>query len=171
MDHSFFSIMAQTVPEGSMHKHILNLTDIQANESDYYSKGAGIYTGVAGATNAFQAYSDEKLRSLDASGVVATDYTKRATMEILFNAMFFPPVPTQSHNPSPEGSYFSLTVSSLVSLSRGNVSIASASMADSPIINPNVRKGHLISFTKSRLLILAGGFPSQMSKMYFYGKG
>ena len=131
--------MVKTTPDGSMHQHILNPPDISACETEYYSKGAGVYTGIAGATNAFQHYSTEKLRSLKADAVIATELTDRATVEFLFNAMFFPVGPTPSHNPAPDGSYFSITTSSLVSLSEGYVTIRSALMADAPIINPNVQ--------------------------------
>lgn len=130
--------MAKTTPEGSMHRHIVNVPDIQANEDEYYSKGTGIYTGIAGATNAFQAYSEERLRSINAEAVIEAGCANRATIEFLFNAMFFPPMPTASHAPAPDGSYFSITVSSLVQLSEGDVSIRSPSMADPPMINPNV---------------------------------
>lgn len=121
-----------------MHKQILNLPDIEASEAEYYAKGSGFYTGIAGATNAFQAYSNEKLRSLKADAVIEAGYTDRATVEFLFNAMFYPVFPTAAHTPTPDGSYFSVTVSSMVSLSEGSVTIRSASMADAPIINPNV---------------------------------
>src|SRR5262249_25899532 len=129
LDHSFFSIMVNTTPEGSMHKQILNIADIEASETEYYSKGTGIYTGIAGVTNAFQAYSNEKLKSIKADAVIKAGYTNRGTMEFLFNAMFFPVAPTASHSPLPDGSYFSLTVSSLAPLSEGSISIRSALMA------------------------------------------
>ncbi|RJE25060.1 GMC oxidoreductase [Aspergillus sclerotialis] len=137
IDHPFSSIMVKTIPEGSMHQHILNVPDIKTSENEYYSKGTGVYTGVAGATNAFQQYSVEKLRSLKADAVIEAGLTDRATVEILFNAMFFPVGPTPSHNPAPDGSYFSITSSSLVSLSEGYVTIRSALMADAPVVNPN----------------------------------
>lgn len=121
-----------------MHQHILNVPDIKTSENEYYSKGTGVYTGVAGATNAFQQYSVEKLRSLKADAVIEAGLTDRATVELLFNAMFFPVGPTPSHNPAPDGSYFSITTSSLVSLSEGYVTIRSALMADAPVVNPNV---------------------------------
>jgi len=145
-DHPFFSIMAKTTSEGSMHKHILNVANIEANEAEYYTKGSGIYTGIAGATNAFLAYSNEKLRSIKADAVIEAEYTGRATVEFLFNAMFFPVGPTAAHNPAPDGSYFSITSSIMVPLSEGYVSIRSGSMADPPIINPNVCL-HTLSFT------------------------
>lgn len=130
--------MVKTTPEGSMHRHILNVPDVEASEAEYYNKGSGVYTGVAGATNAFQAYSNEKLRSIKADAVIEAGLTDRAAVEFLFNAMFFPVGPTAAHTPALDGSYFSITSSPLVSLSEGSVSIRSALMADAPIVQPNV---------------------------------
>lgn len=138
MDHHVFSIMVKTTPEGSMHREFINVADIQACEGEYYSKGSGVYTGIGGATNAFQEYSNEKLRSLKADAVIDAGYSNRATVEFLFEAMFYPFAPTAAHTPALDGSYFSITASSQVPLSEGYVSIRSAAMSDLPIINPNV---------------------------------
>ena len=138
MDHHVFSIMAKTTPEGSMHKQILNLPDIEASEAEYYSKSSGVYTGIAGATNVFQKHSTEQLKSLKADAVIEAGYTNQATTKFLFEAMFYPVAPMAFHTPSPDGSYFSITGSSMVSLSEGSVTIRSGSMADAPIIDPNV---------------------------------
>lgn len=78
MDHHVFSIMVKTTPEGSMHKEILNLPDVEASETEYYSKGSGVYTGIAGATNVFQKHSTEQLKSLKADAVIEAGYTDQA---------------------------------------------------------------------------------------------
>jgi hypothetical protein len=103
MDHHVFSIMAKTTPEGSMHREFINLPDIQASEEEYYSKGSGVYTGIGGATNAFQEYSEEKLHSLNADDVIKAGYSNRATVEFLFEAMFYPFAPTAEHIPALDG--------------------------------------------------------------------
>lgn len=154
MDHSVFSIMVRTTPENSMHKHTLNITDIEACEAEYHSKGSGVYTGIAGATNAFQEYSNEKLKSLKADAVITAGYANQATVEFLFEAMFYPVAPTAAHAPAPDGSYFSITASSLVPLSEGNVTIRSASMADAPVINPNVCSHSLIRIAQHHMFCL-----------------
>ncbi|KAF9884896.1 hypothetical protein FE257_000963 [Aspergillus nanangensis] len=137
MDHHVFSIMVKTNPEASMHRQFLMPADIQACEEEYLTKRSGVYTGIGGATNTFQQYSDERLRSIKADAVIDAGYDNRATVEFLFEAMFYPVIPTKAHTPAPDGAYFSITASSMVPLSEGSVTIRSGNMADLPIIDPN----------------------------------
>ncbi|KAK1510059.1 hypothetical protein CABS01_07731 [Colletotrichum abscissum] len=137
MDHNVYSISATVVPEASTHYLMFNTTNVQASQDEYYSTGKGVYTAPGGITNGFQELSSEQLKSIGAGAVIEAGLTNRSTVEFLFESFFYPNSPGPTYEPSADGSYISITVSSMVALSKGNVTIQSSGMSDAPIINPN----------------------------------
>ncbi|RDA92016.1 hypothetical protein CP533_6053 [Ophiocordyceps camponoti-saundersi (nom. inval.)] len=136
-DHSVFSIMASVKPEASVHQLFNNITNVMDYQEEYYRSGTGPFTAPGGMTNGFQALSDEKLESMGAGAVVEAGLTNRSSVEFLFEAFFYPIRPTTTFQPDSNGSYISISVSNLVALSSGSVTLQSDSMFDGPIINPN----------------------------------
>ncbi|KAH8892594.1 glucose-methanol-choline oxidoreductase [Thozetella sp. PMI_491] len=136
-DHNVFSIMATSTPEASTNQWIFDLPLLQASQAEYYANGSGHYTAPSGITNAFQSLSDAHLRAIGGGAVVDEGLTNRSTVEFLFESIFYPEGPTPNYMWSLNQSYISLTASSLVALSKGNVTIQSNVMGDAPIINPN----------------------------------
>lgn len=59
-------------------------------------------------------------------------------IEYLFESTWYPSGPTPYYKPLSNESYISLTASSMVALSRGNISLKGTSMMMAPEINPNV---------------------------------
>lgn len=149
MDHNVYSISATVVPEASTHYLMFNTTAVEASQEEYYSTGKGVYTAPGGITNGFQELSSENLESIGAGAVVEAGLTNRSTVEFLFESFFYPNSPGPTYEPSADGSYISITVSSMVALSKGNITIQSSSMSDNPIINPNVSSAP--SIVSSRL--------------------
>ncbi|KAF4784731.1 hypothetical protein HER10_EVM0011723 [Colletotrichum scovillei] len=137
MDHNVYSISATVVPEASTHYLMFNTTNVQASQDEYYSTGKGVYTAPGGITNGFQELSSEQLESIGAGAVIEAGLTNRSTVEFLFESFFYPNSPGPTYEPSADGSYISITVSSMVALSKGNITIQSSGMSDAPIINPN----------------------------------
>lgn len=152
-DHSAFSIMATSTPEASTNQWIFNLANLEASQAEFYANGTGRYTAPSGITNAFQALSPVELEARGAGAVVDAGLADgRATMEFLFESIFYPAGSTPTYMWSQNQSYISVTASSMVALSQGNVSIRSNSMGDAPIINPNVSKGFSVSSQHKRHL-------------------
>ncbi|RYP53508.1 hypothetical protein DL768_001545 [Monosporascus sp. mg162] len=137
MDHNVFSIMAEVIPEASTHQLMFDTANVEAIQEEYYTNGTGVYTAPGGMTNGFQGLSDEELESIGAGAVVEFGLTNRSTVEFLFESFFYPGGLGPTFMPSFDGSYISVTVSSMVALSKGNITIRSSSMADAPVINPN----------------------------------
>ncbi|GKT63338.1 glucose-methanol-choline oxidoreductase [Colletotrichum tofieldiae] len=137
MDHNVYSISATVVPEASTHHLMFNTTAVQASQDEYYSTGKGVYTAPGGITNGFQELSNEQLEAIGAGAVIEAGFTNRSTVEFLFESFFYPNSPGPTYEPLADGSYISVTVSSMVALSKGNITIQSSGMADAPIINPN----------------------------------
>ena len=138
MDHNLFSISATVVPEASTHYLMYNTSAVEAAQDEYYTTGKGVYTATGGNTNGFQELSSEKLKEIGAGAVVEAGLTNRSTVEFLFESFFYPNNPGLNYEPSADGSYISVSVSSMVALSKGSVTIQSGAMSDDPIINPNV---------------------------------
>ncbi|KAI1170061.1 glucose-methanol-choline oxidoreductase [Nemania sp. FL0916] len=136
-DHNVFSIMAKSTPEASTNQWTFNITNLEAAQAEFYANGTGRYTAPSGITNAFQMLGEEQLKSIGAQAVIDAGLTNRSTVEFLFESIFYPEGPTPFYSWSLNESYISLTASSMVALSQGNVTIQSPFMGDSPLINPN----------------------------------
>ncbi|SCO81488.1 related to Versicolorin B synthase [Fusarium oxysporum] len=138
MDHNLYSISATVVPEASAHQLMFNSTAVEASQEEYYTTGKGVYTAPGGITNGFQELSGKKLQKIGAEAVIDAGLTNRSTVELFFESFFYPNSPGPTYEPSSDQSYISISVSSMATLSKGNITIQSSGMSDTPIINPNI---------------------------------
>ncbi|KAH7369999.1 glucose-methanol-choline oxidoreductase [Rhexocercosporidium sp. MPI-PUGE-AT-0058] len=136
-DHNVFSIMALSTPVASTSQVNNNITNLIAAQEAFYANLTGPYTAPSGITNGFQQLSNETLIAIGAQAVLDAGFVDRAHVEILYESIFYPGGTEIEYVPEGAASYVSLTASSLVALSRGNVTLRSAGMADAPVINPN----------------------------------
>ncbi|KAH7253717.1 choline dehydrogenase [Fusarium redolens] len=137
MDHNLYSISATVVPEASTHQLMFNSTSVEASQEEYYTTGKGVYTAPGGITNGFQKLSNEQLQKIGAEAVIDAGLTNRSTVEFLFESFFYPNLPGPTYELSSDQSYISISVSSMVALSKGNITLQSSGMSDAPIINPS----------------------------------
>lgn len=139
-DHSVFSIMATVEsPEFSTSEMVSTFEGLQEAQIQFFNNLTGPYTAPSGITNGFQKLSEDQLRSIGAEDVINEGLQNQSHIEYLYESIFYPGGPTPFYTPSDNESYISLTASSLVALSRGNITLRSPSIADAPNINPNVR--------------------------------
>jgi hypothetical protein len=137
-DHNVFSIMAISKPEASTSQINNDFINLEQAQAEFYANDTGPYTAPSGITNGFQQLSNETLQEIGAQAVIDAGFVNRAHVEYLYESIFYPGGPTETYIPLANESYISLTASNLVALSQGNVTIRSSSMADAPVINPNV---------------------------------
>ncbi|WYZ37073.1 hypothetical protein EsH8_II_000579 [Colletotrichum jinshuiense] len=136
-DHSVFSIMATSTPEFSTSDMAATYASLREAQDEFYTNLTGQYTAPSGITNAFQKLSEEELNAIGAGEIVTAGLANQSHIEYLFESVFYPSGPTPFYTPRGNESYISLTASSMVALSRGNVTLRSSSMAEFPKINPN----------------------------------
>ncbi|PSN75402.1 glucose-methanol-choline oxidoreductase-like protein [Corynespora cassiicola Philippines] len=136
-DHSVFSIMARANPEASTTEMSSTPDNLQAAQADFYNNLTGPYTAPSGVTNGFQELSNEELERIGAQAVIEAGLVNQAHVEYLFESVWYPWIPTPYYAPLPNESYISVTASSMVQLSRGNITLRTSSMSDAPLINPN----------------------------------
>ena len=137
-DHSVFSIMAHASPDaGSASTRDNNITNLIAAQELFYTQDKGTYTAPSGITNGFQQLSNQTLTEIGASAVIDLGYLNRSHVEFLFENIFYPGGPTPYYIPKANESFISVAASSLVALSRGNITLRGDSMTDIPVINPN----------------------------------
>ncbi|KAL9106549.1 MAG: hypothetical protein Q9227_008464 [Pyrenula ochraceoflavens] len=147
-DHSVFSIYATVTPDASTSSMSANSSSLEAAQAAFYSSLQGPYTAPSGITNGFQQLSNAELSSIGAQEIIDQGLTNRSHIEYLYESIFYPSGPTFAtqtpasasnpyYVPQTNLSYISLTASSLVALSRGNLTLRSASPSDAPNINPN----------------------------------
>ncbi|RBQ78452.1 hypothetical protein VDGD_05979 [Verticillium dahliae] len=110
---------------------------LQAIQEEFYTNGTGVYTAPSGITNGFQRLPEEELRDIGAGAVVDAGLSDQSHIEYLFESIFYPGGPTPFYTPLANESYISLTASSMVALSRGNITLRGTSMSAAPNINPN----------------------------------
>lgn len=101
----------------------------------FYTNLTGPYTAPSGVTNGFQKFTPDQLREIGAQAVIDAGLTNQTHIEYLFESVWYPWIPTPYWAPLPNESYISITASSMVQLSRGTVTLRSASMSDSPLID------------------------------------
>ncbi|KAK1472397.1 GMC oxidoreductase [Colletotrichum cuscutae] len=158
-DHSVFSIMALSTPEFSTTDMAATYQSLRAAQDEFYKNTTGEYTAPSGITNAFQKLSVDELQAIGAGDVVTAGLANQSHIEYLFESVFYPSGPTPYYTPRGNETYISLTASSMVALSRGNVTLRSNSMAETPRINPNYyahpadRKIALASFKYLRKIL------------------
>ncbi|OLN86760.1 Pyranose dehydrogenase 1-like protein 2 [Colletotrichum chlorophyti] len=136
-DHSVFSIMATSTPEFSTSDMAATYTALREAQNEFYTNLTGQYTAPSGITNAFQKLSEEELNAIGAGDIITAGLANQSHIEYLFESVFYPSGPTPFYTPRANETYISLTASSMVALSRGNVTLRSNSMAEFPNINPN----------------------------------
>ncbi|KAL5602255.1 hypothetical protein FOBRF1_009788 [Fusarium oxysporum] len=137
VDHNLYSISATVVPEASTHQLMFNSTAVEASQEEYYTTGKGVNTAPGGVTNGFQELSGKKLQKICAEAVIDAGLANRSTVELLLESFFHPNSPGPTYEPSSDQSYISISVSSMVALFKGNITLQSSGMSDTPIINPN----------------------------------
>lgn len=135
-DHSVFSIMARAPDEFSTVR-FSRFEELVQTQNEFYTNGTGPYSAPSGITNAFQKLTPERLREIGAEAVVAANLTDQSHIEYLFETIFYPGGPTPFYTPLGNESYLSVTASSMVAMSRGNVTLRGNSMSAAPLINPN----------------------------------
>ncbi|KAF1994984.1 GMC oxidoreductase [Amniculicola lignicola CBS 123094] len=136
-DHSVFSIMARVKPSASTTTMSSSPDNLQAAQEAFFTNLTGPYTAPSGITNGFQSLSNEELQAIGAQAVIDAGYTNRAHVEYLFETVWYPWIPTPYYAALPNESYISVTASSMVQLSRGNITLRANSMSDQPLINSN----------------------------------
>ncbi|KAK6723231.1 hypothetical protein SNK04_002082 [Fusarium graminearum] len=138
-DHSVFSIMARVEDDLQFSSSQLSsdFTLLEAAQEEFYSNGTGPYTAPSGITNGFQRLSEQELFEIGAGSVVEAGLGDQSHIEYLFESTWYPSGPTPYYKPLSNESYISLTASSMVALSRGNISLKGTSMMMAPEINPN----------------------------------
>ncbi|THC90770.1 hypothetical protein EYZ11_009770 [Aspergillus tanneri] len=132
-------IMATVQPQYSTSQMTSVFSTLAEAQAQFYSNLTGPYAAPSGITNGFQKLSENELASIGAYDVIEQGLQNQSHVEYLYESIFYPSGPTPFHTPQTSRSYISLTASSLVALSRGNVALKSSSMSDPPDINPNVR--------------------------------
>ncbi|KAM0302774.1 hypothetical protein ACHAPM_004777 [Fusarium culmorum] len=138
-DHSVFSIMARVEDDLQLSSSQLSsdFTLLEAAQEEFYNNGTGPYTAPSGITNGFQRLSEQELFEIGAGSVVEAGLGDQSHIEYLFESTWYPSGPTPYYKPLSNESYISLTASSMVALSRGNISLKGTSMMMAPEINPN----------------------------------
>ncbi|WQF82350.1 Putative glucose-methanol-choline oxidoreductase, FAD/NAD(P)-binding domain superfamily [Colletotrichum destructivum] len=136
-DHSVFSIMATSTPEFSTSDMAATYSALREAQDEFYTNQTGQYTAPSGITNAFQKLSEAELEAIGAGEIITAGLANQSHIEYLFESVFYPSGPTPYYTPRGNETYISLTASSMVALSRGNVTLRSSSMAEFPRINPN----------------------------------
>ncbi|KAG6354794.1 hypothetical protein INS49_003875 [Diaporthe citri] len=136
-DHSVFSIMATARPESSTTEMSATVENLQEAQTQFFSNLSGPYTAPSGITNGFKKFSEEEIQALSLTEIVTRNLANQNHIEYLYESVWYPWIPTPFYAPQDGESYISLTASSMVQLSRGNVSLRSSSMSDPPVINPN----------------------------------
>lgn len=132
--------MARAQPESVTSEMSASFENLRAAQNEYYEKLSGPYTAPSGITNGFQELSREELQEIGAGAVIDEGLINQAHIEYLYESIWYPGGPTHYYTPLANESYISLTASSLVALSRGNVTLRGNSMSAAPIINPNVKE-------------------------------
>lgn len=130
--------MATARPESSTTEMSATVENLQEAQTQFFSNLSGPYTAPSGITNGFKKFSEEEIEALNLTEIVTRNLANQNHIEYLYESVWYPWIPTPFYAPQDGESYISLTASSMVQLSRGNVSLRSSSMSDPPVINPNV---------------------------------
>ncbi|CBX90569.1 similar to glucose-methanol-choline oxidoreductase:GMC oxidoreductase [Plenodomus lingam JN3] len=136
-DHSVFSIMARAQDFASTTDMSRTPESLREAQTLFYNNLTGPYTAPSGVTNGFQKLNESQLREIGAEAIIEAGLANQTHIEYLFESVWYPWIPTPFWAPLPNESYISITASSMVQLSRGTVTLRSASMSDSPLINSN----------------------------------
>ena len=130
--------MARAQPEAVTSEMSASYANLRAAQEEYYSNLTGPYTAPSGITNGFQKLSEEELERIGAGEIVSRGLVDQAHIEYLYESIWYPGGPTPYYTPRADESYLSLTASSMVALSRGNITLRGSGMSVAPVVNPNV---------------------------------
>jgi choline dehydrogenase len=139
-DHTYFSVIARSVPETSASQLYNNITILQAAEQQFNTTKTGPLTVPVGPNYGWQKLPLEKLKELNATELLG-DRANQAHIEYLWENIYYPAGPSPDglqHPPNKNESFFSITAGLVAPVSKGNVSIMSNSIQDPPLINLNV---------------------------------
>ncbi|KAJ4318577.1 hypothetical protein N0V94_004355 [Neodidymelliopsis sp. IMI 364377] len=136
-DHSVFSIMARAEPYASTSEMSSSPKNLREAQTLFYTNLTGPYTAPSGITNGFQKLTEQQLRDINASAIIDAGLANQTHIEYLFESVWYPWIPTPFWAPLPNESYISVTASSMVQLSRGTVTLRTASMSDKPLVDSN----------------------------------
>ncbi|KAF9701202.1 hypothetical protein EKO04_000040 [Ascochyta lentis] len=136
-DHSVFSIMARAEPFASTTEMSSSPQNLREAQTLFYTNLTGPYTAPSGITNGFQKLTEQQLRDINASAIIDAGLANQTHIEYLFESVWYPWIPTPFWAPLANESYISVTASSMVQLSRGSVTLRTASMSDKPLVDPN----------------------------------
>lgn len=136
-DHSVFSIMARAEPSASTTEMSSSPENLREAQTLFYTNLTGPYTAPSGITNGFQKLTEQQLRDINATAVIDAGLANQTHIEYLFESVWYPWIPTPFWAPLPNESYISITASSMVQLSRGTVTLRTASMSDKPLVDSN----------------------------------
>jgi choline dehydrogenase len=129
--------MARAEPSASTTEMSSSPEALREAQTLYYTNLTGPYTAPSGITNGFQKLTKQQLRDLGAEAVIDAGLANQTHIEYLFESVWYPWIPTPFWAPRPEDSYISITASSMVQLSRGTVTLRTASMSDKPLVDSN----------------------------------
>jgi choline dehydrogenase len=135
-DHSVFSIMATVDATHSTSQLQAEFELLEDAQEEFYSNGTGPYSAPSGITNGFQRLSEQELKDIGAGAVVEAGLSDQSHIEYLFESIWYPGGPTPYYTPLSNESYISLTSSSMVAMSRGNITLQGNSMYQAPLVNP-----------------------------------
>jgi choline dehydrogenase len=130
--------MATVRQEFSTSEMMSSFTNLREAQNQFFDNLTGPYTAPSGITNGFQRLTEDQLRFIGAGEVVDKGLLNQSHIEYLYESIFYPGGPTPFYIPRDNESYISLTASSMVALSRGNITLKSNAVSDAPNINPNV---------------------------------
>ncbi|KAK5936777.1 hypothetical protein PMZ80_010896 [Knufia obscura] len=136
-DHFYYSINVRVQEAASTEFLINDISRMQVAGQEYQQSHTGplSYPG-SGSTHGFQKLSKGELESLNATELIGSR-EDQAHIEYYWEPTFFPLLPTPQYAPRKNESYFSLTAGVLAPVARGNVSLQSNQIIDSPAINLN----------------------------------
>jgi choline dehydrogenase len=128
--------MARVEDQYSTSQYAYQFDLLAEAQEEFYTNGTGVYTAPSGITNGFQRLSEQELIEIGAGAVVEAGLVDQSHVEYLFESIWYPGGPTPYYTPQTNESYISLTTSSMVAMSRGNVTLKGDSMYQAPNINP-----------------------------------
>jgi choline dehydrogenase len=134
-DHTYFSINVRTEANVSYSSLFNDLSNLQLAQADYQNF-TGPLVAPIGTSFDFEQLNQTTLAQLDKSNSLV-DRHNQSHIEYLYETIFYPDAPTPYYTPLSNESYISLTAAIIAPVSRGNISIRSASLSDPPQINTN----------------------------------
>ena len=139
-DHAWVPIMARVQANSSLTEYYSNVALLQEANKEWAESNQGPFTSTpsTGGTTAFQRLSIDELKNLNATDDFISKYNQSAHFEYSYEPTFYPDMPTSKYIPQRNESYITISANWLIPQSRGQVTIQSDSINDSPKIDLNV---------------------------------